>query len=133
MAELEALQSVHDEIRALGAQLVAVSPQLPEHSKRMTKRLKLDFPILFDAGNAAAAQIKLTFDFTAELTEIYGGFGLDLPKHHGEGGWTLPMPARFVIDQSGIVRQAAVHPDYKQRPEPQVTLDVLQEIASGNS
>jgi peroxiredoxin len=105
--------------------LVAVSPQLPEHSRRLAKRLQLGFPILFDAGNRTAARYRLTFDFSPELEQVYRGFGLDLPKHHGEGGWTLPMPARYVIDASGMVRQAAVHPDYTQRPEAQASLEAL--------
>lgn len=92
----------------------------------MERRLKLGYPILFDAGNIAAAEWKLTFDFSDELREVYQGFGLDLPTHHGEGGWTLPMPARFVIDRGGVVRQAEVHPDYTQRPEPEETLAAVK-------
>lgn len=97
----------------------------------MERRLKLAFPVLFDAGNRAAQGLGLTFDFPPELVEVYQGFGLDLPKHHGEGGWTLPMPARLVIDPSGSVQYAAVHPDYTTRPEPAETLDVLRGMTGG--
>lgn len=92
----------------------------------MEKRLKLDFPILFDAGNRAAETLGLTFDLEPELAEIYRGFGIDVPASNGEGGWTLPMPARFVVDSEGILRQSEVHPDYTKRPEPSATLEALR-------
>ena len=126
MAELEALQTVHAQLEELGAKVFAVSPQLPEHSRRMEKRLKLDFPILFDEGNQTAAEWGLTFDFSDELRAVYEGFGLDLPAHHGTGGWTLPMPARFVIAAGGLLHQAEVHPDYTKRPEPESTVEIVR-------
>ena len=30
----------------------------------------------------------------------------------------LPMPARYVIDQDGVVAYAEVNPDYTNRPDP---------------
>lgn len=94
----------------------------------MEKRLKLDYPILFDAGNRVAAEWRLTFDFADDLKEVYQGFGIDVPGHNGEGDWTLPMPARYVIDTGGIIREAAVHPDYTQRPEPAATLEAVRAL-----
>ncbi len=68
----------------------------------------------------------MRFTLPAELQAIYRGFGIDLPACNGDDSWTLPMPARFVIDRAGIVRAADVDPDYTVRPEPEKTLaDVL--------
>jgi len=44
--ELVALQSVLPEIIALGASLVAISPQLPEHNRELAKHRNLTFEIL---------------------------------------------------------------------------------------
>lgn len=100
----------------------------------MEKKLKLDFPILFDEGNQEASRWNLTFDFSSTLKTIYEGFGLDLAAHHGPAhtradGWTLPMPARFVVAQDGSLHQAEVHPDYTKRPEPEATLEIVQRLA----
>jgi hypothetical protein len=38
------------------------------------------------------------------------------------------MPARYVIDQEGIIRAADVNADYTIRPEPSETLKVLRTI-----
>lgn len=94
----------------------------------MEKKLGLEFEILHDAENKVAEAYGLKFELPEPLREIYGGFGVDLPKHHGGGGWELPMPARYVIAADGTVADAIVHPDYTRRPEPQDTLDKLRNL-----
>jgi peroxiredoxin len=41
----------------------------------------------------------------------------------------LPIPARFVIDQRGIIRAAESDPDYTTRPEPEDTLQALRALS----
>ena len=38
------------------------------------------------------------------------------------------MPARFVVDKTGIIRAADVDPDYTTRPEPSQTMSVLKSL-----
>jgi peroxiredoxin len=38
----------------------------------------------------------------------------------------LPIPARFVISQAGLIRYAEANPDYTQRPEPEAMLDAIR-------
>jgi len=64
-----------------------------------------------------------------DLREIYLTFGIDLVKANGDASWTLPMPARFVVDRGGIVRFADVDPDYTRRSEPARTIEVLKTLA----
>jgi hypothetical protein len=59
------------------------------------------------------------------LVELYKSLKNDLPSFNGDASWTLPMPARFVIGQDGIIRYAEVNPDYTRRPEP---VDMLPAI-----
>jgi peroxiredoxin len=59
---------------------------------------------------------------------IYLGFGIDLGKTNGDESWTLPMPARYVIDRDGVIRDAQVDPDYTRRPEPSETIAVLRAL-----
>lgn len=44
------------------------------------------------------------------------------------GAWTLPMPARYLIDTEGKVRWSSVHPDYSTRPEPADTMEALRAL-----
>jgi peroxiredoxin len=75
----------------------------------------------------------LTFKLPEDLHQVYGKFGIDLKKYNGDESWTLPMPARFVINSSGTVRAADVDPDYTVRPEPAETVRVLEGLRSRGS
>jgi peroxiredoxin len=70
------------------------------------------------------------FRLPADLEEIYRRFGIDLTKANGDDSWTLPMPARYVIDRTGIIRSADVDPDYTRRTEPSETVAVLRSLAA---
>ncbi len=82
--------------------------------------------MLSDPGNRVARKFSLVFQLSEELRKVYLSFGVDLEKFNGDDSWTLPMPARFVIDRSGIIRSADVSADYTIRPEPADTIKVLR-------
>jgi len=128
--ELEALQEVLAEIRKTGAELVAVSPQLPIHSREFAKKLKLGFNILSDVGNQFASMMRLTFSLPEDLRQIYLKFGIDLPKANGDESWVLPIPARYIIGQNARIQYAEFDPDYTVRPEPEHTISALKEMSA---
>ncbi|MCC6708266.1 MAG: redoxin domain-containing protein [Gammaproteobacteria bacterium] len=128
MAELYALQSIVDPLKALGANLVALSPQKPEHGLAIAEKNKLGFDILSDPRNDYAATLGLRFALPPELQSIYSSFGINLPLFDGDDSWTLPMPGRIVVDRHGIVRAVDVDPDYTVRPEPEATLDAVRAL-----
>lgn len=101
---------------------------MAEHSKEMIERHKLSFDILSDPGNEVVAKFGIRFSLPDDLRQVYLGFGIDLPANHGEDSWTLPMPARFVIDSGGTIRDVEVNPDYRFRPEPQTAVDVVASL-----
>ena len=70
----------------------------------------------------------MTFTLPQYLRDIYTTFPLDITKYNGDASWTLPMPARFVIDRRGVIRYADSDPDYTTRPEPEDTLAALRTL-----
>ena len=94
----------------------------------MIAKNHLTFDILSDAGNEVAAKFGVKFTVGDEVKKVYQGFGLDLEKFNDDASWTLPMPARFIIDRGGVVRYAEADPDYTRRPEPSHTVAALREI-----
>ena len=116
------MQAVLGELETMGASLVAITPQLVEHNRAMRERHEINFHMVTDPGNAYAAQLGLRFEVTGALREIYASRDIDLPRYNGDDGWTLPMPARLVVDTNGIVRAADIDVDYTHRPEPEKTL-----------
>jgi peroxiredoxin len=90
---------------------------------------KLSFAILSDPRNDVAAVFGLRFKLPDYLIALYrDGFKNDLAIVNGDVSWTLPMPARFVIDQSGTIAYAEVNPDYTRRPDPSELLPTLDRI-----
>ena len=116
------------EIIALGATLVAISPQLPDHSRELIKHRQLTFDVLSDRGNEIAAKFGLRFELPQDLQAVYRSFPLDLEKFNGDASWTLPIPARFVIDRQGFIQTAEADPAYTTRPEPDDTLRALRTL-----
>jgi peroxiredoxin len=123
------LQAVLADLDKLGATLVALTPQRPEHNRAMRDKNALNFHLLSDPGNAYAARLGLRFQVPDKLKEVYLSFGLDLSKYNGDDGWSLPIPARFVVDRSGSVRVADVDVDYTRRPEASKTVADLRALA----
>ena len=126
--DLQAIEAAAEEIRALGASLVAISPQTAPNRRRSERENALSFPILSDHGNSVANEFGLRFRLPDDLIAVYKGFGNDLTVGNGEDSWTLPMPARYVIATDGVIAYAEVNPDYTRRPDPSELLPVLRRL-----
>ena len=128
--ELEALQQIHSEIRASGAQIVVITPELERYTRALHKKLNLTFDILTDLHLKLAEQLRLVFTLPNYLRDLYKSFGSTLDRFNDEPEYLLPMPARYVVDKQGIIRAADVNADYTIRPEPSETLKQLRRLSS---
>jgi peroxiredoxin len=126
--DLQAIEAAANDIRALGASLVAISPQTAPSRRKSERENALSFPILSDHGNVVANEYGLRFRVPDALIAVYKGFGIDLPIGNGEDSWTLPMPARYVIRTDGVIAYAEVNADYTRRPDPSELLPVLSRL-----
>lgn len=124
--ELRSLQSMLADIRGLHAELVAVSPQLPEETLATATRADLGFPLLTDTGNSLAAHLGLTFQLPEGVADIYRSMGVDLVRINGSTSWTLPMPATYIVNSNGVIVDAFINPDYRVRREPADIIEVLK-------
>ncbi|WP_397452979.1 peroxiredoxin-like family protein [Pseudomonas sp. NA-150] len=124
--ELQALEEALPTFRELGANLVAISPQISVNSRKSVRQNNLSFPILSDTLSDVAAAFGLRFTLPDYLVELYKGFGNDLPAFNNNPEWVLPMPARFVIGQDGVITYAEVNADYTLRPDPSELLPALR-------
>ena len=127
--ELRAFQDLLPEFQQAGASLIAISPELPDHSLSVTEKHNLEFAVLSDVGNNVSRQYGLVFTLDKSLQPIYKNFGIDIPASNGDDSYELPMPATYVIDQSSRIRYAYAEADYTQRAEPQDVLSVVRELA----
>jgi peroxiredoxin len=127
--EIKAFNEAYDEIKALGAELVVISPQATSFSEKQQRELGLKYSILVDENNEVGKAFNLVYSFPDDLRSLYSGvFKLDITQKNGANAWELPIPARFVIDRSGTIRDMKADSDYRFRPEPSDSVDVLKAI-----
>jgi len=124
--ELREWQRLLPQLRELGATLVAISPQTPDHSLSTAEKNELAFPVLSDSSLAAAQAFGIAFTLSPELVALYSQVGNDLPTLNGNGQWMLPIPATYVVDVTGHLALAHVEADYRERAEPLRVLDTLR-------
>lgn len=126
--ELRALQQRLPEIEALGARLVAITPETPDNALTTQEKNELAFEVLSDGGNRVASAFGLTFRLPDTVNALYKGqFGIDIEASNGEASQTLPVPATFVIGKGGRVLKAFVDADYTKRAEPDEIIAALKE------
>ena len=119
-------------IRSLGADLVAISPELPDNTLTMAEKHAISIDILSDVTSEVLKKYRLWFAVPGEVKTLYlEKFGLNLEKYNGAGRWELPVPATYVLDQDGIVRAGEADPDYTVRMEPEAILGAIWNIVGG--
>lgn len=95
----------YEKIKAVGADVVAISVDKPEKSRELSDKLKLPFPILSDVDH--------------KVIDAY-----DLYNAEGK----ISKPATYVLDSKGVVRWAFFEEDYKIRPLDDVIIEELKKI-----
>lgn len=125
--QLNAYQQTLPQIQALGATLVAVSPQTPDHSLSLVEEKELTFSVLTDNGNRVARKYGLVYEVSSSLHTIYQQLGIVLPEYNGDDSWELPISATYILDQAGTIRTAFVDADFTHRLEPSAVLKGIQE------
>ena len=121
--QLHDLQLHLKEIRATGAELVAISPEKPDQTAATIKKNELDFYVLSDTDGKVSKQFGLNYPLSAELKDVYKKFGIDLELANGNKNWELPLAATYIINTQGVISYAFVDADYKKRAE---TLELIE-------
>lgn len=124
--ELRALQAKLPEIKALGASLVAISPETPDQSLSTQEKNELSFEVLSDRQNKLAKQLGLVFTLPESLRPIYANFGIDITAHNGDATFELPLPATYILNADGVVTYRFAHADYTKRLDPEAIIEALK-------
>ena len=128
--QLRAYQAALPEMTALGARLVAISPQLPDGSLSTAEKNELTFDVLSDVGNAVARSFGLVYALPEELRAALRSNNKALPGVNGDESWELPVPATYVIGRDGRVALAGIDVDYRNRLSPADILTTLTALRS---
>jgi len=126
--QLRAYQGILNELKKLGASLVAVSPETPDNSLDTRQREELEFHVLSDNGNLVAKQFGLVFPVSTEVRLLFEGWDINLENHNGIEGGEIPVPATYIIDEAATIIFGKPDVDYRTRVEPKEILRALSSL-----
>jgi peroxiredoxin len=121
------LQKQLPNIQLKGANLLALTPELPDKSISTTEKHQLQFEVLSDVGNKVAKQYGIVFKLTDAVAEVYQK-GFDLHGFNGDESDELPLAATYVIDQNGVIVYTFLDAEYTNRAEAKDILAALDSI-----
>lgn len=126
--ELRAYQRAMPQLQELGASLIAISPQTRDYCLSVAEQKELSFPILSDIGNQVARKFNIVFTIGEPARSAHYKVNKVLPKFNGDDTWEVPIPATYVVDQSGAIRLTFVDPDFMRRLDPDAVVAYLKEL-----
>jgi peroxiredoxin len=131
--QLHDYQASLGDIKAAGAQLVAVSPELSDSALSWKEKNELEFIVLSDVGNEVAREYGIVYRIPDAISAGYvAGGRTDLTQYNGDDSLELPLAVTYVIGTDGSVEYAFVDADYRKRAETSDVVEFIKQFA-GNS
>lgn len=139
--QLAAYNARYDEIRALGAALVAISSEGPDgaaaiHDSDLPQETKDTimsapaFDVLHDASTSVAKQFGVAFTLPEAHQKLLGMFKVDVEKANGDNTFAFADPATYIIGRDGTIVWAYVPNNYRKRAEVDAILAPLRLLAA---
>ncbi len=122
--QLRAMQQALPEIHQLGAQVIAVSPNLPDSSLSTQERDSLQFIVLSDSNLTVARQYGVVYTVPDTVMKYFKG-RIDFAAYDGTDSHELPLAVTYVIGTDGVIKWAFISADYRRRAEPS---DIVAEL-----
>ncbi len=123
---LQELQNELPNFTTDGANLIALTPELPDQSITTAEKNNLKFEVLSDLGNKIAKEYGIVFQLNEEVAGMYNE-GFQLNEHNGDKSNELPLAATYVINQNGKIIYSFLDADYRNRKEPSEITAFLKE------
>jgi peroxiredoxin len=127
----DGLARIAPDVKRLGAQIVAISPETHQYGAELKSYAKAPFPILADVDNGYALELNLLFWVGDEKRQAMRAGGFDIAPYQGNETWMLPIPATFIVGGNGLVKARYIDPDYRRRMELDAILAALGSLAGG--
>ncbi len=112
------LKKIQDSIEVISerAHLLAISPESEYGIAKMEKKAKISFPLISDKGG----RIMQSYDVIFRVNNVYNkriekSTGCSIAKNNDAKDAFLPVPATYVVDQSGAIIYYHFDPNYRHR------------------
>ena len=99
-----------------GASLVFITPESEEGAEKTVKKNKLNYTVVLDKDESLIQAFDVDFEVTDRYQRKIKTFLLaDIAKNNNKKKAKLPVPATFIIDQSGTIIYRQFDLNYKNR------------------
>lgn len=115
------------EIKDLGFQIIAFSPDSPENLKATMEKSDIQYQLFSDGNGALMKAMGIAFN----APDKYGDMLYKYSDKMNDG--LLPVPSLFVVDTEGTILFEYISPNYKQRIGADMLMSVLKQLNAENS
>jgi len=116
------LREIDPELKSLGVQFIAISPDKPSKLKETIEKHKLGFGFLSDGDMTVARSFGVAYTLDDQTLAGLKKYGIDVEGASGQKHHMLPVPAVFLVAMNGLIQFEYVNPDYKVRLDPELLL-----------
>jgi peroxiredoxin len=124
--QLAALREIEPKLKALGYQLIAVTPDSPaaiQASLKDTKGAAITYTLLSDSQFKLSSAFGVAYYLDEKTSATYlNTYKLNLNKEQSTGKVVLPVPAVYILNKEGLVQYSYQHINYKVRLQPELLL-----------
>jgi peroxiredoxin len=119
--ELRGYENIREELRNIGADIVAISPEKTEYAKS-------NFEVLTDEDSKVIKKFGIVFELNEDAKKVNEYFELDLKEFNGSNKDELPVPCVYILDKNYNIIFRFIEEDYTERMNPKEVLDFLTNI-----
>jgi len=114
------LREIEPELKNLGVQLLAISPDKPSKVRETIEKHKMSFILLSDSDMVAARSFRVAYKLDDQTLAEFKKYNIDVEDASGQRHHLLPVPAVFLVATNGLIQFEYVNPDYKVRLDPEL-------------
>lgn len=122
-AQLNRLREIEPELKKLGYQLIAVSPDSNRNIQKQQSNEKLAYTLLTDNKLALSKSLGLAYFLDKKTEQMYRDkLGVPFIDINGDKRVSLPVPAVYIFDKESTVHFQYVNPNFRLRLDEKVLL-----------
>jgi len=118
---LSAVAELQENIKSLGYQTVAISPDAPENLKKSIEKNKINYTLYSDSSTDLIKKMGIAL----QAPERYTSKLLDFSDQNNSN--VIPAPSVFIINKKGEILFQYTDTNYKQRISEKELLEALEE------
>jgi peroxiredoxin len=113
--QIKQLQDSLQLLTAKGAYVIGVTPETSENIGKTIDKTHASFSIIQDSGYKIMKAYDVNYKVDDTMNAKLKNYGVNLEKNNGNTDHVLPVPATYVIDQSGKIIFVQFDKDYTKR------------------